>query len=322
MEQPDGTLVRYSGFKKGSIFVELGQTVLPYTPLGVLDHYDVDNIYELRLMIYFNKDKKMPEDDDVKIKDYKDNHGYVNPYFNTDGGYTKLVSNKDYTSVFSGFIHDYEMSKRELKAIGKKSRDLNDLKYLKPKNNTKGEIKTTYYDKFSLKFSSKELAETYEETRSDSINTNKRYFRSYYLSGKLKREGIEIVKTDTIKKNCFCERDLDTGIVWMVDGNMKDWYENGQIKIDVNFVNGRTNGKKVTYWDNGQIKRTNIDKNGLIGDDICYDPKGRRIKTYPYARGAHRVEEGSINDYLKTVIVYPKDALNKKLRGFVWLRFV
>lgn len=102
IEQPDGTLASYSGFKKGSIFVKEGQTVFPFTPLGVLAHYDVSKKHQLRLSVTFladtNNDHQNDNSDTKKNKRY---YEYINPYFLTDKGTCHIQGGKKYTAEVS-----------------------------------------------------------------------------------------------------------------------------------------------------------------------------------------------------------------------------
>jgi hypothetical protein len=121
VEQQDGTLVHYSGFKKGSIFVTEGQTVFPYTPLGTLSLNETRNLYSLRLMMYYLSDASVEKADNILSKSYRLN---LDLLFLTDQGVTKLLSHKPYTSEYNESVLEQEMNKKELKAIGTKNRKL------------------------------------------------------------------------------------------------------------------------------------------------------------------------------------------------------
>ena len=138
IEQPDGTLASYTGFRSGSIFVKEGQTVLPNTPLGTLAFYDSKKMHSLRLQIYFLSDKNIGKNDDepVTLKTIKHVYEFINPLFFADKGVTKLDNNKSYKACFSEYILEHEMTKKELKVIGKNSKAPDDL----PKNPSYGDI--------------------------------------------------------------------------------------------------------------------------------------------------------------------------------------
>ena len=48
------------------------------------------------------------------------------------------------------------------------------------------------------------------------------------------------------------------------DGLWQQWYNNGQMKKNVNFVDGKKNGKEVTWKKDGTIKSEVIYKDGKI----------------------------------------------------------
>ena len=58
IEHSDGTYASYTGFKKDLIFVKLGQTVYPQTPLGTLDQFN-NSSYRLYFNIHYLVTKNM-----------------------------------------------------------------------------------------------------------------------------------------------------------------------------------------------------------------------------------------------------------------------
>ena len=57
------------------------------------------------------------------------------------------------------------------------------------------------------------------------------------------------------------------------EGNVKEWFENGLLCKDFNYVNGQEEGMQRMYWDNGKI-RANYQvlkgrKYGLTGVKNC-----------------------------------------------------
>ena len=100
VEHSDGTLATYKGFKNNEIFVKLGQTVYPQTGLGVIEHFNTNN-YRADISISFLFDKNISSIEKQTMQNYKSKYEFVTPYFVTENGIEKLVSNKEYTSVCS-----------------------------------------------------------------------------------------------------------------------------------------------------------------------------------------------------------------------------
>ena len=320
IEQPDGTFASYSGFKKGSIWVKEGQTVLPYTPLGTLAHYDSNKTYSLRLSVYFLADTKIDYDTDkpVTLKTSKNYYEHIDPWFLTDKGVQKLMNHKPYCSDFSEYVSEHEMDKKELKAIGKKSKAIDDLKRLK----TKMEIEkdTTYFDKFGNVVSSLSKAFVYGWSWVDPGNKHKLLYQEFYPSGKLKGEGSYIDKADTLPapRAFWTYTDRNTGKNWILHGRIKQWYENGQLQRDVEFRNGNVKGRKTTYWDNGKLKRTNVDSTGNRVVEKCFDRNGKEVPVYPYSKAVYYKQgQSSIEEYIKSEINYPEEAIAKAIEGNV-----
>jgi len=321
IEHSDGTLASYSGFKKGSIFVEEGQTVLPFTPLGILAHYDVSKKHQLRLSVSFLADTNNDYQDDNATKKNKRYYEYINPYFLTDKGVCHVQGGKKYSVGVSDFVVEREMTKKELKAVGKKSKTENNLTKLFDKKN---EIQkdTLYFDTNSNELPSKENASLFSVRWTDPANEHRKIINTFYLTGKLKEEFFQIDNPtfDLKKLPHWYSKDKATGHSWYMHGMRRVWYETGQLRREVEFQNGNINGRLITYWDNGQLKRTNRDSLGNAIPVKCFDRTGKEVAVYPFATTG-KFDEGktTINDYLREHVIYPKEALEKSIEGSVEL---
>ena len=321
IEQPDGTLASYSGFKKGSIFVKEGQTVFPFTALGILAHYDVSKKHQLRLRVYYLADDEVNnnvnENENKKIS--KRFYEYINPYFLTSMGVCHIQGGKKYSVVESDFVIEHEMTKKELKAIGKKSKSENNLSKIFEKKNVI-QKDTLYSDAEGNIVTSRDKASQYSVRWTDPKNEHRKIINVFYLSDKLKEEFFQIdnPQLDREKPPHWYYKDKDTGHTWFIHGIRRTWYENEQLRRVVEFRNGNINGQLFTYWDNGQLKRTNRDSLGNAIPTKCFDRTGKEVPVYPFATtGKFDNGKTSVNDYLKAHIVYPKEALEKSIEGFV-----
>ncbi len=106
IEHADGTFVSYSGFIKDKIFVRVGETVYPQTPLGTLDRYDARETYYLSFMVYF----LTRENNRTASK-----REYLTPWFYTSEGKLQLASGEEYTVDFNNEILTQELTRREKK---------------------------------------------------------------------------------------------------------------------------------------------------------------------------------------------------------------
>ncbi|TDD93819.1 hypothetical protein [Flavobacterium cellulosilyticum] len=114
VEHSDGTLAIYKGFKNDGIFVKLGQTVYPQTELGIIEQFNSNN-YRADVSISFLFDCDFKSLEKQTMQNYKSKFGYVTPYFVTENGVEKLVSNKEYTSVCSEkeFLGEFTRSEKK-----------------------------------------------------------------------------------------------------------------------------------------------------------------------------------------------------------------
>lgn len=322
IEQPDGTLASYEGFKRGSIFVKEGQTVLPYTPLGRLSYYDVRKHHFLRLMIYFLSSTNVGENKEkpVTLKTLKNNNECIDPLFLTNKGVTKLINHQSYKSELNEYLLEQEMSKKELKAIGKKSRELNNLPTRTPEVIVSTKKDTIYFDKEDNVVSSKDQASEYAVRWIDAENEHKLWCKSYYLSGKLKSDGycIDNPETSPTPGSSNTYTNNKTGKKWWLHGKFKQWYENGQLQRDLDYNDAMLTGRIITYWDNGNVKRTNVDKNGNLVPINCFDRNGKEVPAYPYSKRAI-LEDGktTIEEFVNSHLIYPEEASDKGIEGLV-----
>ena len=54
-----------------------------------------------------------------------------------------------------------------------------------------------------------------------------------------------------------------------VDGKIIQFYKNSQIKSETNYKNGKSNGKRTSWYENGQIKSEKNYKNGKCVSGDC-----------------------------------------------------
>ena len=62
----------------------------------------------------------------------------------------------------------------------------------------------------------------------------------------------------------------------------KHYYPNGQLHINSNLKKEKYHGNFFSYWENGQMKRKDIYKNGKIKEGDCWDNQGKLIDYYDF----------------------------------------
>ena len=115
VEHEDGTLLRYSGFKRGSITVQLGDAVLPGSVLGI-NSLTQNNYYSVSLLLYYLSSANFESLKGQTLSSPKSLYKILTPKFTFDGTTCAIIENKkEYTVFNSEEIITRELSKKELK---------------------------------------------------------------------------------------------------------------------------------------------------------------------------------------------------------------
>ncbi|MGC4233932.1 MAG: hypothetical protein QM594_13215 [Niabella sp.] len=115
IEHEDGTLVRYQGFKKGSLKVKPGETVFPNSPLGQNTSYTA-NRFGVSVFIYYLSSVNFESLRGQSLTTPKSLYSIVTPNFLTgDASCIILETRKTYTSFSNEVIITKEMNKKEIK---------------------------------------------------------------------------------------------------------------------------------------------------------------------------------------------------------------
>ncbi|UKT64083.1 M23 family metallopeptidase [Pedobacter mucosus] len=116
VEHIDGTLATYTGFKKASIGVKVGQTVYPGTALGLNTKTNGNAVYGISLMLTYLKSTDFGNLKNRSLSSSKSFYGFITPHFCTnESADVTLISQQDYTSTYNPEIIKKEFSKKELK---------------------------------------------------------------------------------------------------------------------------------------------------------------------------------------------------------------
>jgi len=107
-----------------------------------------------------------------------------------------------------------------------------------------------------------------------------------------------------------------------LDGKVKEWFESGQIRKDIEYKDGKKNGQLFTYWVNGNLKRADKYKNDSLIEGKCMTLEGKVMNHYDYERLPGF--PGGVNalmQYLQKEIKYPKSANRSGIEGRVQVGF-
>lgn len=164
---------------------------------------------------------------------------------------------------------------------------------------------TIYYDYDWNKISSLKDATYYEIVQHDHADNNRATEKIYFKSGQIKTEKSFSVYKD--KK---------------LDGKLKEWYENGQLRKDIDYKSGKLNGRLLTYWDNGKPKRIDSYENDKLIEGKCMNFDGITIIHYDYKKTPEF--PGGINELMQHLVKelkYPNKSRKEGIEGLVLVGF-
>lgn len=130
---------------------------------------------------------------------------------------------------------------------------------------------TLYYDKQWRVISNKTFASYYRYALYPADSLATKYFKTFYIDGKLQGEGT------------FISLDKYNDAKSVLDGNIATYYESGAVKDKFNYTKGKLQGEQTSYYENGNIKEhstlTNGQKSGIY-TTFTEDGKVCRLQEY------------------------------------------
>jgi len=139
----------------------------------------------------------------------------------------------------------------------------------------------------------------------DEHDSNKVAVRSFYESGQLKQE------TNYNPYNLKRKH-----------GKTIKWFENGQVKVLMNYDNGMLHGEVLTYWENGLPKREDLFDKNIFVEGKVWDSAGNEIEHFDFIVNPEFPggDDGLIA-YLNKNLYIPKKSKRKSEGGRVIVRF-
>ena len=107
-------------------------------------------------------------------------------------------------------------------------------------------------------------------------------------------------------------------------GNFKEFYSSGKIRISSEYNENELNGKTVSYFKNGNIRAEYWFDNGKVDKEKsrCFDEEGKPISYIHYQiLPVFPGGQEALKNYLQK-LKYPEAAQKKKIEGRVIVRFV
>jgi periplasmic protein TonB len=107
------------------------------------------------------------------------------------------------------------------------------------------------------------------------------------------------------------------------DGKRIEWYQNGQLHMDIDYKEGVLHGDLITFWENGQPKRKDRYINGELIEGQVLNSDGQEtihynFKIYPeFPGGVDRLLQ-----FLSANLRYPKKERKRNIEGRVLVNFV
>ena len=110
---------------------------------------------------------------------------------------------------------------------------------------------------------------------------------------------------------------------YILEGKRFTWYDNGQIHEEIEYKNGKINGYLLTYWNNGKSKRADKYKNGKFIEGKCFSSDGKDTVFYDYEKMPEfQGGDNELLKYLKKELNYPEVSRKNGIQGKVYVSFV
>jgi protein TonB len=165
---------------------------------------------------------------------------------------------------------------------------------------------TTFFDMEGNQIKSLATCHHYEIIERDASDTNKVVLRAYFKSGQMK---------SLTNYNPYSKKKLN--------GKFQEWFENGQIRKDMEYKDDNYDGNLLTYWENGQLKRKDSYKYGKLLEGKCWNAKGKEVKYFDYeVMPVYAGGEDDLVRYLGKKIYYPQKEKKDGIEGTVYIQFV
>lgn len=165
---------------------------------------------------------------------------------------------------------------------------------------------TTFYNTDGNQTRNRDSVSYYTVSYTDPADSNLSAYRQFGKDGNIKREW------STIR----------AGKKYLNTGRHRSWYDNGQLKSDLNYHHD-TLISIETFWPTGKQKRTERYENNEMTEGRCFASDGSDTSFYNYEiMPVFPGGESAFYAYLQKEIRYPRKSRRREEEGKVVLQFI
>lgn len=105
-------------------------------------------------------------------------------------------------------------------------------------------------------------------------------------------------------------------------GLQKTWYADGVLESEGNFENDQMHGEWKWYHENGKLSTIEYYNKGKVTEMKCFDSTGNETGDFcSIAKPALLKGHGNYKDFIRAHLLWPEEAVKKKIEGVVKARF-
>lgn len=162
---------------------------------------------------------------------------------------------------------------------------------------------TTYYNAKNKKVKSLEKADYYVVLVEDSAKEYRNLERRYNKAGQILSEQRFFWKDNNGKQ---------------LDGVSRKWYDNGQLKSESNYKEGRRTGSQILYKEDGSLMRTLDYLDGKI-----FSVANKNVEILQTVEHMPEFPGGDkeLAKFISANLKYPSNAVENRIQGVVLIRF-
>jgi protein TonB len=164
---------------------------------------------------------------------------------------------------------------------------------------------TTFYNSKGFRVYSRDSAEWFRVLLRDRVDTLQATAREYNKEGLLTHEE---------RYSDYRKR--------LLNGPVRSWKE-GRVVLEGEFVNDKRHGLLRTYWDNGQLRRTDRFDNGRFVEGFCCSTTGSDTAYFVFEqKPEYPGGLSALYRYLSGNLKYPDVARKDGIEGTVLVQFI
>ncbi|WP_324678907.1 TonB family protein [Hymenobacter sp. GOD-10R] len=104
------------------------------------------------------------------------------------------------------------------------------------------------------------------------------------------------------------------------------YYESGQVRTQEDYIGGKLQGQRLTFYPDGKPKRKESYDKGVFVSGECYGPDGTQVAFFPYevmpVYSEGTGDKDAVVQAVMAKVQYPMEALRRHVNGVVRILFV